>query len=343
MVAWFGDLGSRLGLLRAGVVSAAMAGFARAGVVIGGVLAFGVSQPVFAQNPGLECPTMAAMQGGGALCKTAPGATVSIDGEPFTTATADGWAFVGFERKAGPSVSITSSADGARPLVIALAEQDYPESRIDRINKAGPPSSYSPKELAHICLSTRLKRAAFAAPSPGLFFLDGFILPAEGRRSGVYGSARIYNGDESRPRVHWGIDVAAPTGTPFVAPAGGVVTLADPNLFFEGGAVFLDHGQGMVSVFMHMSAVDVLPGDVVAQGQVLGKIGSTGRSTGPHLHWGVKVNNAFWVDPALLMQLEPQRASGDASSGGLTPADAQAARMRAIEAYAAGLTSCFEG
>lgn len=314
-----------------------------------GALALGVGPGAWsvalAQDGALSCPSVAAVQGGAALCRTAPGATIFLDGEAVATASLEGWALVGFERKAPGQVTLASSAPGAAPLVISLGEQDYPESRIDNIRRAGSAVVYSDKELAHICFASHLKRAAFGVAAPGDFFTEGFILPAEGRRSGVYGSARIYNGDDANPRVHWGIDVAAPIGTPFVAPAGGVVTLADPNLFFEGGAVFLDHGQGVVSVFMHMDTVDVLPGDVLAQGDVVGTIGNTGRSTGPHLHWGVKVNNAYWIDPAQLMLLEPQGREGrEGRAGGVLPETINIAETRraALDAYAGGLAACFD-
>jgi murein DD-endopeptidase MepM/ murein hydrolase activator NlpD len=111
--------------------------------------------------------------------------------------------------------------------------------------------------------------------------------------------------------VHQGYDMAAPVGTPVVAPSAGVVTLADPDLYYEGGTVFLDHGHGLLSVFMHLSEVNVAPGDAVARGEVIAKTGNTGRSTGPHLHWGVKWRNPasedrgadVYIDPALLLEL----------------------------------------
>ena len=111
--------------------------------------------------------------------------------------------------------------------------------------------------------------------------------------------------------VHQGYDMAAPIGTPVVAPADGTVILADSDLYYEGGSVFLDHGHGLTSVFMHLSEVDVSPGDVVKRGDVLAKTGNSGRTTGPHLHWAVKWRNVastdrsgdFYIDPALLLDL----------------------------------------
>ncbi|MEZ5465100.1 MAG: M23 family metallopeptidase [Lysobacteraceae bacterium] len=125
----------------------------------------------------------------------------------------------------------------------------------------------------------------------------GFIRPAEGRISGVYGSQRILNGTPKNP--HYGMDIAVGTGTPIKAPAGGVVSFADPDLYLTGGTVLIDHGRGLNSSFLHMSRLDVNVGDRVEQGQVIGAVGATGRATGPHLHWGF---NWFDVrlDPALL-------------------------------------------
>jgi murein DD-endopeptidase MepM/ murein hydrolase activator NlpD len=113
--------------------------------------------------------------------------------------------------------------------------------------------------------------------------------------------------------VHRGYDIAIPVGTEITAPADGTVTLGDPDLYYEGGTVFLDHGDGLVSVFLHMSSVEVSAGDVVKAGDRLGESGNTGRTTGPHLHWAVKWRNPlsedrgndFYIDPALLLKLDP--------------------------------------
>jgi murein DD-endopeptidase MepM/ murein hydrolase activator NlpD len=147
----------------------------------------------------------------------------------------------------------------------------------------------------------------------------GFAKPADGPYSSPFGATRTYvsaePGCEERTSVHNGLDIAVPTGTPIRAPMAGTVILADPDLYYEGGAVFLDHGRGLVSVMMHMSRIDVAAGDVVVQGGQLGLSGATGRVTGPHLHWAIKWRNAaapadsregdIWLDPAILMELAP--------------------------------------
>ncbi len=274
-----------------------------------------------AEAPGqvpFACPAGSAVQGGLLICQTAPGGGVTVSaGDSATThwANEDGYVMVAFRREALGEVTLRAEPVGdlaaSDPLTYEIPARDYPISRLENVTRASP--SYTEEELAHIRRSTALKREAFDTVISGDHWLGGFIVPVEGRRSGVYGSARILNGDESRPRVHWGIDIAAPEGTapadfvgaPIVAPAAGTVTLADPDLFFEGGTIFLDHGDGLVSVFMHLSAVDVEAGQFVEQGEQIGAVGNTGRSTGPHLHWGLKYRDLFYIDPAVALALEP--------------------------------------
>ncbi|WP_309621518.1 M23 family metallopeptidase [Novosphingobium sp.] len=133
-----------------------------------------------------------------------------------------------------------------------------------------------------------------------------FIWPAYGRISGRFGSQRIYNGTPGS--YHSGMDIATGTsGTPFVAPADGVVTLAAASSFsLEGRLLMIDHGMGLNSAFLHCSAHAVKVGDVVRQGQFIGRIGMTGRATGPHLHWSVKWRDAR-LDPLLFVGAMPKR------------------------------------
>ncbi len=250
-------------------------------------------------------------QGAVLACRAAPRSQVTLsDASGFSQtlrADAAGRFVLGFSRNAAANMVLrVCTAPGAcRRQRLHIAPHAYRVERIDGL-PPGKVSRFTAEQLAQIRKSSARKKAAFAKQVAARGYLDGFSRPVAGARiSGVYGSQRVLNGKPKRP--HMGIDFAVPAGTPIHAPAGGVVTLADPDLYFEGGTVFLDHGQGLVSVFMHMSAIAVHDGERVAKGAVLGRVGATGRATGPHLHWSLKWRNRYYVNPESALSLDMER------------------------------------
>ncbi|MEZ5952841.1 MAG: M23 family metallopeptidase [Hyphomonas sp.] len=256
----------------------------------------------------------ALMQGGFLICRGAPGTVFTVAGRALTT-DASGTAQFGL-RTDTPAVIGWSSDSGAYgDLTIAARKDDY---RVIEGFDCDKVDARTEEQKAHAARSWVQKQDAFAKFNDGPGALTGFIKPADVPASSPFGPTRKYIGVSKvtgepceSVSVHQGYDMAAPVGTPVVAPAAGTVILADPDLYYEGGAVFLDHGHGVTSVFMHLSEVDVSVGDTVARGDVLAKSGNTGRTTGPHLHWAVKWRNPqaddrggdFYIDPALLLDL----------------------------------------
>ncbi|MEZ5994759.1 MAG: M23 family metallopeptidase [Hyphomonadaceae bacterium] len=238
-------------------------------------------------------------QGGVALCRTLPGAQVSVDGVAMGGADEQGWAVIGFSREHGARARVEAAANGAS---VSEAYDIAPrEFDIQRVNGL-PPQTVNPTDpavLARIQRDAALKRDAFASEAPLEGWLDGFIMPVEGTVTGRWGNQRILNGEPRDP--HFGYDIAAPEGTPVRAPASGVVVLANPDMHFEGGLVFIDHGEGLITMYLHMSRLDVAVGDEVVQGQVIGAVGARGRATGPHLCWRMRLHGRQ-LDPSVAVQ-----------------------------------------
>lgn len=237
-------------------------------------------------------------QGGIALCRTLPGARVAVDGAEVGRADAEGWVVIGFTREHDASARVSASAGGN--TVSETYEITPREFDIQRVNGL-PQQTVTPTDpevLARIQRESALKQEGFRSAADIEGFLDGFIRPVEGGVvTGRWGNQRVLNGTPSTP--HFGYDIAVPEGTPIRAPAAGVVTLAEPDMHYEGGLVFIDHGQGLITMYLHMSRVDIRVGDTLEQGQTIGAVGSTGRATGPHLCWRMKLRNAQQLDPSV--------------------------------------------
>lgn len=237
------------------------------------------------------------VQGGHAVIRTAPGAELLVDGQPVGAASPAGLAIVGFDRDSAPRVLVGARSGGAEAsLPIAVGPGDFDVQKVSGL----PPSTVNPTDpllLERIKREAALKAEAFASRWNGDGFSTGFAMPVQARVSGRFGGQRVLNGVPARP--HYGVDLACARGTPVLAPARGLVVLAEPSLHYEGGLILVDHGQGLVSAYLHLSALNVVKGAVVAPGQRLGAVGSTGRATGPHLCWRLKWRERN-MDPTLL-------------------------------------------
>ena len=174
-------------------------------------------------------------------------------------------------------------------------ERDYPEQRITIKNRAMV--SPNADQLVRIRREQVSMKAAYRRFEPRPTTTLRMSLPVSAPLSSAFGLRRFFNGEPRRP--HGGLDLASPRGTPIKAPAAGRVVIAD-NYYFNGNTVFLDHGSGLITMYCHLDRIDVVIGDEIEERDVLGVVGSTGRATGPHLHWTVSLNDAR-VDPMLLV------------------------------------------
>ena len=244
------------------------------------------------------------LQGALLFAHTQPGAQVTVDGQAARV-TSEGVFLVGIGRDDKDPIRLKASlpGGGSEQLSIVPKPRQYAIQRIDGL----PPGKVSPRSktvLARIRRDRAAVKQARRTNDARTDFLQTFEWPVRGPISGVYGSQRILNGKPKWP--HFGIDIAAPVGTPVRAPAAGVVTLADADLFYSGGTIILDHGHRLSSSFLHLSRVDVSVGQRIAQGDVIGAVGATGRVTGPHLDWRMNLGNGKRLDPGLLMGPMPE-------------------------------------
>jgi murein DD-endopeptidase MepM/ murein hydrolase activator NlpD len=247
----------------------------------------------------------AATQGGLLVGRVEPGARVDLDGRAVRVAP-DGRFLIGFSRDQAPSARLmVAGADGrVTRRTLAVAQRRYDIQRIDGL----PSQMVTPdaETLRRIENDRAQIRAVRALETPELLFGARFAWPAAGPISGVFGSQRVLNGEPRAP--HLGLDIAAPEGAPVVAAAPGRVALAHQDMVLTGKTLVLDHGHGLTTVYIHLSEIRVRPGERVAEGAPIGRVGKTGRTTAAHLHWGV-----YWfdvaLDPGLLVAGSPQAAT----------------------------------
>ncbi len=241
------------------------------------------------------------VQGALLIGKTNPGSLVKINQQPVAV-TAEGYFIFGFGRFDDKDKVLDITHQGTTyKTTVPVKARSFPTERIDGL----PPSKVNPPadRLARIAKETAQVKAARAVWTEQEAFLESFIWPAEGRVSGVYGSRRILNGEPKRP--HYGMDIANVTGTPVMAPASGVVTMAVTDHYYTGGTIIIDHGYGLNTTYLHLSQVNVEEGQVLEQGQKIGEIGATGRATGPHLDWRLNIGTSLRLDPQLIIPEKP--------------------------------------
>ena len=233
--------------------------------------------------------------------ETDPGAVYFGDYRAPVVRTQGGWkAVVGIPLATEPGrqtirVVTPAAGDEDREVAFTVAPKAYATQKLTvEPRKADP----LPEDMRRIDEESARTERALATYSEEIAPTWAWAAPVPGVQSDSYGKRRVFNNIPRKP--HSGMDIAAPTGTPIRSPAAGRV-VETGDFFFNGNTVFVDHGQGVLTLYCHLSRVDVKPGDIVKEGQVLGQVGATGRVTGPHLHWGVSVNRAM-VDPALLLR-----------------------------------------
>jgi murein DD-endopeptidase MepM/ murein hydrolase activator NlpD len=241
------------------------------------------------------------VQGGLIFGVTQPGNRVFLDDVEIMV-SGEGKFLIGFGRdENGDRLLRVQGVQGEEDLItLPVAGREYDIEKVDGL----PPATVTPDPEAaqRIAEEAALVTSARARRDSRTDYTRGFAWPAKGRISGVYGSQRFLNGKPRRP--HFGLDIAAPSGSPVYAPATGIVTLIHTDMYFSGGTLILDHGQGLSSTFLHLSRILVEAGTTVQKGDLIAEIGSTGRASGPHLDWRMNWLNRR-VDPQLLLQGTP--------------------------------------
>ena len=215
------------------------------------------------------------------------------------------WAVVGLPLATQPgkqSLKVTEKGSAARSIDFDVIDKKYTEQRLTLQNKKMVDPD--PEDLKRIAREQKLSKEAFAKWSNKEEVTLLFSTPINGRLSSPFGLRRFFNDQARAP--HSGLDIAAPQGTEVLAPAEGTV-IETGEFYYNGRTVFIDHGQGLVSMYCHLDTINVKKGDHIAQGESFATVGMTGRATGPHLHWSVSLNDAR-IDPSLLLSPETEAA-----------------------------------
>ena len=228
--------------------------------------------------PGKDTPTKVTYRGEPGLTRRSGGGWVAVVGVPLS-------AKVGLD---------AIEVDG-KPVSFSIQPKRYPEQRVQLKNKRQV--NPNAEDEARIAKERLLTAPAWKAWPEGLVASLGFRQPTPGALTASFGMRRIFNGEPRSP--HSGLDIRSPQGQAVRAPAAGVVVLTG-DFFYSGNAVFVAHGEGVVSLLCHLSKITVKQGQVLKAGDVVGEVGMTGRATGPHLHWSLSLNNAQ-VDPRLFL------------------------------------------
>jgi murein DD-endopeptidase MepM/ murein hydrolase activator NlpD len=223
------------------------------------------------------------LQGHYIIGSTDPLAQIII-GKKEVKVSKDGYFVFGIDRDRKFDLTITKIKDGKKEKIIKkVLKRKYNIQRIDGLEE----SKVTPPESVYKRIKEENNKIGKARGinSDLSFFKNKFIMPVEGIISGVYGSQRILNGKPKWP--HYGIDIAAKKGTPIKSSGSGIVTMAENDLYYTGGTIIMDHGHGISTIYSHLENILVSVGDKVEQGNIIGTVGSTGRSTGPHLDFRI--------------------------------------------------------
>ena len=236
--------------------------------------------------------------GGIIIVNASPGSTVKLNGESIMISD-KGVFLVGFERKPQPTQILEIYDENllVEKITLNVKTRSYEIQRINGIKKekVDPPQSVIDRiYMERNSVKESRKKSNLITST---YYNNGFVLPAKGPISGVYGSQRILNGKPRSP--HYGIDIALPKGHEVVSPMDGIVVFSNNDLYYSGGTIIIAHGQGLTTSYLHLSEILVSVNDIVRRGELIGKVGATGRATGPHLHWGAELKGKR-IDPKYL-------------------------------------------